>query len=343
MPAPFFTPEKINTFRALVQAAKHAAIVTHVNPDGDAIGTSMALRHCLQSRGIETTVIVPNLFPDFLHWLDEDNAILVYRNGHTKPQAALAAADIIFCVDFNNLERIDELGKFIAGTPAPRVLIDHHLQPEEAAFAVSFSKVEACSSAEVLYHLLIAMDWLPSLSAPAAEAIYTGIMTDTNSFRNNSSRPETFYAVAELLKLGINKDKAYAAVYNNYSSDRMRLLGYALGKMEVMPHCRTAYIALTKEELTSYSFRPGDTEGFVNYPLHIKGIVCSAFMLENAENIRLSFRSFGAFSVNEFARKHFDGGGHLNAAGGISKQSLPHTIEKFIQSIQACKDELAAV
>jgi phosphoesterase RecJ-like protein len=176
-----------------------------------------------------------------------------------------------------------------------------------------------------------------------AEAIYTGIMTDTNGFRHNSSRPEIFHIIAELLQYGVDKDKIYNAVYNSYSYNRMRLLGYALEKMVVLPEYRTAYIALTKEEIASFQFQAGDTEGFVNYPLHIKNIVLSVFLSENQENIRISFRSRGRFSVNEFARKHFDGGGHLNAAGGISRLTVEETIAKFLQDIEQYKDELATV
>ncbi|MDR3350933.1 MAG: bifunctional oligoribonuclease/PAP phosphatase NrnA [Prevotellaceae bacterium] len=343
MPVPYFTPENIAKFRTLLQTAKHAVVVTHHNPDGDAIGTSLALTQVLKMLGINTTIIVPNPFPEFLHWMDGVQDILIYKHGHSRSKQLMSGADLLFCVDLNALSRMDALGKFIETLPVPRVMIDHHLQPEMKDFAVAFSEPGACSSAETLYHLIKDLDLLPKLNTLIAEAIYTGIMTDTNGFRHNCSRPEVFYTVAELLQYGIDKDKIYNAVYNSYSYNRMRLLGYALEKMIVLPEYRTAYIALTKEEIASYHFKPGDTEGFVNYPLHIKGIVFSVFMSENQENIRISFRSRGKFSANEFARQHFDGGGHLNAAGGISHLTVEETIAKFLQSLQEYKDELAAV
>jgi phosphoesterase RecJ-like protein len=339
----YFSPESIKKFRDLLQPAKRAVVVTHHNPDGDAIGTSLALQQVLKMQHVDTTVIVPNPFPEFLHWMDGVKDILIYKHGHTLPKRLLSEADLLFCVDLNSLSRLDILGKFIETLPTPRVVIDHHLQPELSEFTVVFSAPETCSSAETLYHLIQDLDLLPQLNGTIAEAIYTGIMTDTNGFKHNCSRPEIFRIVADLLQHGIDKDKIYNAVYNNYSYDRMRLLGYALEKMVVLPEYRTAYIALTKEEIASFHFQPGDTEGFVNYPLHIKNIVFSVFLSENQENIRVSFRSRGRFSVNEFARTHFEGGGHLNAAGGISHLKVEETIAKLLQSIEPYKDELAAV
>ncbi|MDR0694685.1 MAG: bifunctional oligoribonuclease/PAP phosphatase NrnA [Prevotellaceae bacterium] len=343
MPVPYFTSESIKKFHELLQAAKRAVVVTHHNPDGDAIGTSLALTQVLKMLDIDTTTIVPNPFPEFLHWLDGVKDILIYKHGHTLPKQLLSEADLLFCVDLNALSRMDALGKFINTLPTPRVMIDHHLQPELKDFTIAFSDPKACSSAETLYHLIKDLDLLPHLNITIAEAIYTGIMTDTNGFRNNCSRPEVFYIIAELLQYGIDKDKIYNAVYNSYSYNRMRLLGYALEKMVMLPEYRTAYIVLTKEEIASFNFQPGDTEGFVNYPLHIKDIVFSVFMSENQENIRISFRSRGQFSVNEFARQHFDGGGHLNAAGGISRLPVGETIAKFLQSLEQYKNELGTV
>ncbi|MDR0581815.1 MAG: bifunctional oligoribonuclease/PAP phosphatase NrnA [Prevotellaceae bacterium] len=343
MPVSYFAPENVEKFRALLQTAKRAAVVTHHNPDGDAIGTSLALAQALKRLEIDTTIIVPNPFPEFLHWMEGVKDILIYKHGHALPKQLLSEADLLFCVDLNALSRMDALGKFIDTLSAPRVMIDHHLQPELKDFTIAFSDPGACSSAETLYHLIKDLDLLPHLDRTIAESIYTGIMTDTNGFRHNCSRPEVFYIIAELLQYGIDKDKIYSAVYNSYSDNRMRLLGYALNKMVVLPEYRTAYIALTKEEIASFHFQPGDTEGFVNYPLQIKDIVFSVFMSENQENIRISFRSRGRFSVNEFARRHFDGGGHLNAAGGISRLTVEEAVANFLQSIKQYKDELAAV
>jgi phosphoesterase RecJ-like protein len=336
--------EQVDKFRRLLQDVQRIAVLTHVNPDGDAIGASLALAHCLRALGKEPTVFAPNPFPEFLHWLTGVKDIVIYKHATTKAHAILDQSEMIICVDFNNLARLDEMGEYIRQLPAPRVLIDHHPKPNEEEFVLCISKVEACSSAEVIYHIIKEMGLASSLTLPAVEAIYTGIMTDTNNFLNNCNRPDTFRTVAELLEYGIAKDRLYESVYNNYAEQRMRLLGYALNdKMVVLPEYRTAYIALSREELERFNFQPGDTEGFVNYPLSIKDVVLSCFLSENPENIRLSFRSTGSFSVNHFSRIHFDGGGHLNAAGGTSTLSLDKTVDALIQSLALYKDELAAV
>lgn len=344
MSVPFIEFERVEQFRRLLQNAQRIAVLTHVNPDGDAIGASLALAQCLRAIGKEPTIFAPNPFPEFLHWLAGAKDIVIYKHEPAKARAVLARADMIICVDFNTLARLDDMGDYIRRLPAPRVLIDHHPKPAEEEFVLCLSKVEACSSAEMLYLVIKAMGLLPTLTLPAVEAIYTGIMTDTNNFLNNCNRPDTFRTIAELLDYGIDKERLYESVYNNYSEQRTRLLGYALHeKMVVLPDYRTAYIALSRDELDRFRFQPGDTEGFVNYPLSIKQVVLSCFISENPENIRLSFRSLGSFSVNHFSRVHFDGGGHLNAAGGVSTLSLDETVRKFVQSLALYKDELAAV
>jgi len=279
-----------------------------------------------------------------LRWLEGVNDILIFKHGHSKVKAALADVDLVVCVDFNALARTDDLSGVLREMQAPRVLIDHHLKPEEKEFAVCFSKISACSSAEVFFHLAKALGWTSLLTPPVAEAIYTGLMTDTNGFQNNCSNPGTFRILAELLELGVDKNKAFDSIYCNYTDTRLRLLGYTLNqKMVVLPEYHAAYIALSREELNSFHFQAGDTEGFVNYPLNIKGIVFSAFMSESAEHIRLSFRSRGNFSVNDFARNHFEGGGHLNASGGTSRRTLDETVAYFFKSLEQYKNELSSL
>ena len=343
-PMPFLEQEKVEKFRELLQHTQQIAIAVHVNPDGDAVGTSLALAHCLKAIGKEVSVIAPNPFPDFLLWLDGAKDILIYKHEHAQVKKVLSTTDLVICADFNSLSRLDDLGKIIAESAIPCVLIDHHLKPAEEEFEICFSKVKACSSAEVLYNLIKQIGFLPHLSATAAESVYAGMMTDTNNFLNNCDRPEMFRTVAELLELGVNKEKVHEAVYNNYSESRMRLLGYALEqKMVVLPEYRTAYIVLSRKELEQFNFQAGDTEGFVNFPLSIKNIVFSGFISENPDNVRLSFRSRGTFSVNDFARNHFEGGGHLNAAGGNSTMSLDDTVTYFVESLKKYKDELDLV
>ena len=344
MQMPFLEPDRVEQFQQLLQKTNRIAIAVHVNPDGDAVGTSLALAQCLKAIGKEVVVIAPNPFPDFLLWLDGAKEILIYKHEHTQVKNVLAVTDLVICADFNSLSRLDDLGELIAATDTPRVLIDHHLKPAEEEFTICFTKVKACSSAEVLYNLLKQMNLLLHLSISAAEALYAGMMTDTNNFLNNCDRPDLFRTVAELLEMGVNKEKVHESVYNNYSESRMRLLGYALEqKMIVLPEYRTAYIALSRKELEQFNFQAGDTEGFVNFPLSIKDVVFSGFISENPDNVRLSFRSRGAFSVNDFARNHFAGGGHFNAAGGNSVLSLEETIAHFVESLKKYKNELALV
>lgn len=344
MQVPFLGPEKVEQFRSLLQNTKRVALVTHVNPDGDAIGTSLALAQCFRAQGITATVIAPNPFPDFLRWLEGVNDIMIFKHGPSKVKAVLADVDLVMCVDFNSIARVDELGEVLRTMTVPRVLIDHHLKPADDEFALCFSKVDACSSAEVFFHLAKALGWLQYFTPEVAEAVYTGLMTDTNGFQNNCSNASTFRTIAELLELGVDKNKVFDSVYCNYTESRLRLLGYTLNqKMVVLPEYHAAYIALSREELNSFHFQAGDTEGFVNYPLSIKGIQFSAFMSESAEHIRLSFRSRGNFSVNDFARNHFDGGGHLNASGGTAKLTLEETIEKFLNTLERYKNELSSL
>lgn len=237
-------------------------------------------------------------------------------------------ADLIFCLDFNNLARIEELGKYIARSKAKRILIDHHLAPKEEEFDLIFSYVPASSTAELIYRILASVNGTTTIPKSAAEALYCGIMTDTGSFAHSSSNPELFRIVANMLECGVDKDRVSTLVYDNFSANRMKLLGYSLSsKMVVLPKYRTAYISLTNDELNRYNFCPGDTEGFVNYPLSIKNIILSVFFVESANHIKISIRTKGSFSANELSAKHFNGGGHKNAAGGKLFCSLSQAVE----------------
>ncbi len=331
----------IHAFGELLATPKKIVALAHVNPDGDAIGACLALKHSLKAREHQIEIVAPNRFPDFLHWMEGASDIIIYKDEPRKAQQLLTNADIVVCIDFNNLQRLDELGTYVLGLPAIKVLIDHHLEPDSSTFKFMFWNVGSCSAAELVYLLLKGLHYEDTISPVVASAIYAGIMTDTNDFRNNCSNPRTFETVAELIRTGIDKDLIHSKIYDNYSEDRLRLLGYALQeKLVVIPGYRAAYIALSRKELDKFNYQIGDTEGFVNFPLSIKGIVLSAFFAENHDNIRLSFRSKGEFSVNEFARAHFFGGGHKNAAGGKLNVSLDEAVALFRQSLQEYKDEL---
>ncbi len=315
----------------------------HVNPDGDAMGASIAMAQCLRLLYPEKEMIVvsPNHYPAFLGWMEGSADVLVFKDNRKGVKEVIITSDLIICLDFNALSRLEDLGDFIASTAIARVLIDHHIQPVKEEFLLIISDINASSTSEIVYRLMQPMLKVP-IPVSAAEAIMTGMMTDTNTFRDNASNPETFQVVAELLQLGVDKNKVTSNIYDNFSPSRMKLLGYALGeKMVVLPEYNTAYIALSQEELDKFNFQPGDTESFVNFPLNIKNIKVSAYISEQPDGaIRMSFRSRGNFSVNDFARAHFSGGGHRNAAGGRSTSSLSDTIAAFVAQLENYKDEL---
>jgi phosphoesterase RecJ-like protein len=335
----------IAVFCDMLRRSKKVSLIMHVNPDGDAMGASIALYHCLRvlMPELEVVIVSPNRFPEFLKWMEGADNVLVFRERRKVVKEVIATSDVLICLDFNSLSRLEDLGEFIESTAIPRVLIDHHIDPKKEEFLLIISDVKVSSTSELIFRL--AKDILPGdIPRPAADAIMAGMMTDTNMFRDNSSNPETFKVVAELLKMGVDKDKVTSQVFDNFSINRMKLLGFALSeKMVVMPEYHAAYISVSQSELNNFSFQPGDTEGFVNYPLNIRGVNISAYISEQMDGtIRFSFRSRGAFSVNDFARRHFSGGGHKNAAGGRMETSLDKAIAEYVKQLEYYKDEISA-
>jgi bifunctional oligoribonuclease and PAP phosphatase NrnA len=314
--------------KKISQAAK-ILIVTHQNPDGDAIGSSLGLYHALKEAGKDSYVIVPNDFPAFLKWMPASEKILVYEKNKESVKTLFKDKPLVFFLDFNELSRTGKLKRLIEESSVFSILIDHH--PDPANFSdVIISDIQVSSTAEMIYGFVEEVLGSQSVSKASAESIYTGIMTDTGSFSYNSSNPETYKVLSALLTRGIDKDLIYSQVYDNFSEDRMKLLGYCLDqKMVVLQEYQTAYISLTNEEKKKYSFQPGDSEGFVNYPLSVSGIHCSVFFMENGKKVKISFRSRGKFPVNALASRYFQGGGHKNAAGGESDLPLDKTILRF--------------
>ena len=319
----------INKLNNLISQAKNIAIITHYNPDGDAMGSSLGLYHYLKKKGKSVTAITPNDYPEFLHWLPGNNEVVVYKRQNGTALNAINDADLIFALDFNNLSRTEGMDRFILESKATKILIDHHPDPDDFADII-ISKPDFSSTAELVYCVIENLNDTAIIDTTIAECIYTGIMTDTGSFNYNSSRPYTYYVVSKLIEQKIDKDKIYDNIYDNYSQDRMRLLGYCLNqKMVVLPEYNTAFISLTQAELDKFNFVPGDTEGFVNFPLSIKGIKFSAIFIEKEKQIKISFRSKGDFATNKFSEQHFNGGGHKNASGGSSTLSLNETLKRF--------------
>ena len=308
---------KIDHFTKWFERADKIVIVSHVSPDGDAIGSSLGLAQFLDSQDKTVNVIVPNAFPDFLKWMPGSKDILLYDRYKEFADKLINEADIICCLDFNSLKRIEEMADSVATSPARKILIDHHLYPEDFCRIV-ISHPEISSTSELVFRLICRMGYFSDISREGAECIYTGMMTDTGGFTYNSNNREIYFIISELLSKGIDKDDIYRKVYNTYSESRLRLMGYVLSNMKVYREYNSALISLTKEEQGKFDYIKGDSEGFVNIPLSIKNVRFSCFLREDTERriIKISLRSVGTFPCNKLAAEFFNGGGHLNASGG---------------------------
>jgi len=294
----------------------------------------------LSNRELNVNLIVPNEIPFFLHWMPGCDQIITGESQLESATAVLKEADLIFCLDFNEIDRLNILQEDFRLSQAFKILIDHHPFPENFA-DISISLPEYGSVAEMVFEIIKAIADIDKVDKNIAECLFTGIMTDTGCFSFSSSEPGTWIAVAELLGAGIDKDRIYNLVYENYSDSRMRLMGYSTDKkMMVIPGLNTAYIALNMEELDKYNHVIGDTEGFVNIPFSIRGIRVTALFIEKSDHVKISFRSRGDFAINLFAEKYFKGGEHKNAAGGESDLSLDATIKKFVELIRKHEKEL---
>lgn len=305
-------------------------IVTHTNPDGDAVGSSLGLYACLHAAGFRrSAVIVPNAYPAFLHWLPHNDKVLNATEDPEKAEGLIMQADLVFCLDFNGLSRTDKLEPVLRKTGGLKLLIDHHPQPEDE-FDLVISRTDVSSTAELVFEFIEKMGLAGFLGKDAADCLYTGIVTDTGSFSYACNNPETYLITARLIRLGVDGERIHRLVYHTYSADRMRLLGFCLSeKLVVMPAQETAYISLTKAEMERFNHRTGDTEGVVNYALSIGNISLAALFTENEDHIKVSFRSSGQVNVNQLARMHFNGGGHRNAAGGKSFEDMEKTLARF--------------
>ncbi|NLZ94684.1 MAG: bifunctional oligoribonuclease/PAP phosphatase NrnA [Bacteroidales bacterium] len=323
-----------------IENAQKIVIVTHLSPDGDAMGSSLGLYHYLHSMGKEVRVIVPNAYPYFLKWMDGAKDVVVNTYIPTVSEALIRDADLIFCLDFNTLKRIGVLGELVEKSKAKRILIDHHLDPDED-FDVVISYPKISSTCEVVFRVMLQLGGFDRISTTVAECIYTGMMTDTGGFTYNSNDPEIFEIISILLKKGIDRDLIYRNVFNNYSEQRFRLLGFTLSqRMKIYPEHKASLIYLSLEDQKQFDLAKGDTEGFVNYPLSIKGILFSAFIREDDELTKISLRSQGNFPCNKFAADYFNGGGHLNASGGEFHGEIKDAISLFEEGLEEYADLL---
>jgi phosphoesterase RecJ-like protein len=321
---------------------KKVVITTHRSPDGDAIGSSLGLYHVLKSKGLDVSVVVPNAYPDFLKWMPSEDVVIDFEKNRAAAESLIYAAELLFCLDYNAIHRTGDVKGSIEAFKGVSIMIDHHPQPDDYATYL-LSDTSASSTAQLVYEFVSSLGWEDSIDDVVGQCLYAGIVTDTGSFRFPSTSARTHRVVALLMDKGLQPHLIHQAIYNSNTENRLKLLGYCLSqKMTVLPEFKTAFIVLSDEELKLYKYQSGDTEGVVNYALSITGIRFAAIIKENEENIRMSFRSIGEFSVNQFARENFNGGGHTNAAGGMSEATLEDTVAKFQALLPKYKAELNA-
>jgi phosphoesterase RecJ-like protein len=320
----------IQAIQLLLSTPKKIAIIPHRGPDGDAMGSTLALYHFFLKNNHNPTVVSPNDFPDFLAWMPGSETVKIYEKDKENCTKILEEAELIFTLDFNALHRVGEMETVLEKLPAPFIMIDHHQKPDDYA-TYTYSDVAFGSTCEMIYNFISFLDKKQDLDKTIATCIYTGILTDSGSFRFPKTTGTTHRIIAELIDLGVENTVIPTLLFDNSSYSRLQLLGRALQNMKVMMDHKTSYTSLTQDELNSFDYIKGDTEGIVNYGLSIKGIVFAAIFIENKEEgiIKISFRSQGSFDVNQFARDHFQGGGHSNAAGGKSEVSMEETLHKF--------------
>jgi len=322
--------QDIQAIQLLLSTPKKIAIIPHRGPDGDAMGSTLGLYHFLLKNKHHPVVVSPNEFPDFLAWMPGSETVKIFEKDKQNCTKILEDAEIIFTLDFNSLHRVGEMEHVLTQLKTPFIMIDHHQKPDDYA-AITYSDTSFGSTCEMIYNFILFLGKKHDIDKTIGTCIYTGILTDSGSFRFPKTTGTTHRIIAELIDLGVENTEIPTLLFDNSSFGRLQILGRALQNMKVITEHKTAYITLTQDELNSFGYVKGDTEGIVNYGLSIKGIVFAAIFIENKEEkiIKISFRSQGDFDVNQFARDYFNGGGHRNAAGGKSEVSMEETIRKF--------------
>jgi len=320
----------ITSLKELLAHPQKIVITTHHKPDGDAMGSSLGLYNYLVQQGHHATVIAPTDYPEFLSWMPGNGSVMIYTEQQAAAAELIANAALIFCLDFNALSRINDMGPLVGKSPAIKVMIDHHLEPEDFD-DYRFWNINACATAQLIYQFIVEeLNGKQYINADVATCLYTGIMTDSGSFRFPNTTADVHRTVANLIDAGAINWRIHELVYSNSSEERLRFLGHCLSeKLEVLPEFNTALITVTKAEIEQYHVITGDTEGIVNYALSITGIRLAAFIVERNDKVKLSLRSKGDFPANEICKKYFNGGGHRNAAGGASDDTLAQVIHQF--------------
>lgn len=340
---PLINDQELFALMRIIQSSHRIVICAHRGPDGDAVGSSLGWAEYLTNIGKEVSIVMPNPFPDFLRWLPLSQTIRFYAKHETEASRIINQAELIFCLDFNGLERLQEMQAVVRQSRADKVIIDHHLNPDASVAKMVISRPEACSTSELVFRLIHQLGGFEAMSKAGATCIYTGMMTDTGGFTYNSSRPEIYEIISLLLTKGIDKDKIYRNVFNVYSTDRIRLTGYILyEKLQFLADNHASLFTLTREEMKRFKFIRGDAEGLVNMPLQVKGMRLSISLREDTERdvVRISLRSVDDFPCNKMAEEFFNGGGHLNASGGELPFPLEEAVKTAQKAIEAYKDLL---
>lgn len=335
------TSVEAEEIRQLVGNSEHIVITSHSSPDGDAVGSSFALYHVLKSLGKNPVVILPDAAPATLRFLQDYDSAVIFQQNPIEATALLAKANLIFVLDYNHFGRVGSaMSAELESAKADFILIDHHQAPGSFA-KVTYSDTASCSTAQLIYKTVVACGWKKCLNIAAAEGIYMGIVTDSGSFRFASVTKETHDIVGELIDLGLKHAEIHQRIYDSNSLNKLRLVGYALSeRLEVLEDCATVIISLSKEELERFDYQPGDTESLVNMALSISGVKLSAFLREENDRVKISLRSKNAFDVNSFARKHWNGGGHVNAAGGSFQGKVQDALALLKEQCAAEKDQI---
>ena len=336
--------ENIQPLRQLLQTPQKIVVVTHFKPDADALGSSLGLAGFLKKLGHQVTVVTPSDYPEFLAWMPGNKEVVAvskeFKESEEIAIKAIENAELVFCLDFSNLQRTEDLQETIRRASGIKILIDHHLEPERFTQYEQWDPA-AASTAGLVYQLIGQLEGKHLMDADIANCLYAGLMTDTGGFRHSNTTQTEFLIASELVGYGANPSEVAKLIYDTNSLDRLRLTGFLLSqKLKVIPEFNAAYAAIGSQELKQFGSQTGDTEGLVNFGLSIKGIRLSVLMYERKNEIKFSFRSLGGFSVNEMARKHFQGGGHKNASGGTFKGTLPEALQKFLDILPEYKSRL---
>jgi phosphoesterase RecJ-like protein len=332
------------SFKEFLATPRRIVITTHYKPDADALGSSLAWAGYLRKKGHDVSVVAPSDYPKFLNWMPANETVLVYEGEARKQAEALMNnAELICCLDFSVQSRVQELTPVLTKAQAPKLMVDHHTYPEDFATYV-FHNEKAAATCELIYDLIALLGDQHLIDQEIGQCLYAGMMTDTGSFRHPSTTPRVHKIAAELIELGVNTNRIHRNIYDTYSLDRLRFLGFALSqKLTHLPQYRVAYFAINAKELKEFNSQTGDTEGLVNYGLSIEGVVMAVLFVERPDGIKISFRSVEEFGVNEIASTHFNGGGHRNASGGRTNGGLDKTVKKFLNLLPSLEKQLLAV